>query len=164
MITVSVKKLINGQPYVSEKTSRPDDYNNVLSGLLYYCKRQRPRDSKVMIKKLTDRLFSKQFLSLLMIKMLIPAMATGGVSIEIGVTDLLQSANTNSITPVEISVEEVAVVNVEIAPDSEIVACEYQSNTVGDSSTMISAKNLPLPPKAHMIIARNRLTPAIGYA
>ena len=117
-----------------------------------------------MIKKISDRLFSRQFLSLLLIKMLIPAMATGGVSLEIGVTDLLQSAQANSITPVEASVEEMAVAEAEIASDSDATVCEYHLDLVDGSSTLISFRDSSSSPELHMIISRNRLTPAIDYA
>ena len=105
-----------------------------------------------MIKKISERLFSKQFLNLLMIKMLIPAMATGGMSIEVGAINQLQSAYVNSITSVEVSVGELAeVYGNNIDPNMEIMTSGYRSNIAGDLSTMISFKKSSLLTGTHMI-------------
>jgi hypothetical protein len=94
-----------------------------------------------MIKKITERLLSKQFFSLLMIKMLIPAMATGGVSIEIGLNNQLSSADINSVTPIEVAVAETDEINVNSIDQSIKVASGYKSNMANDSSAMINLKN-----------------------
>ena len=105
-----------------------------------------------MIKKISQRLISTQFLSLLMIKMLIPAMATGGIAIEVGANNQLQSAFINSVTPVEVSVGEAAEVcgNV-INSDSAVMACGYEPSLAVALSATTSFKLLPSSPAANTV-------------
>ena len=105
-----------------------------------------------MIKKILQRLFSTHFLSLLMIKMLIPAMATGGMSIEVEANNQLQSACINSITPVDVSVGEAAeICGNSIDRNSEMIACGYRPDIAGTLSSTIRFENSYLLPSARTI-------------
>ena len=105
--------------------------------------------SKVMIKKISERLFSTQFLSLLLIKMLVPAMVTGGIAIEAGLNNELESAYIDSITPVEASIAEVVdVCGNSIDVNNEITDCGYLA---GALSAAINFMHLPSSPGANTI-------------
>lgn len=108
--------------------------------------------SRVMIKKISQRFLSTQFLSLLLIKMLIPAMATGGIAIEAGLNNQLESAYIDSVTPVEASVTEaVDVCSNGIEVNNEIMDCGYLPRLAGALSTAINFKHLPLSQGANAI-------------
>ena len=111
--------------------------------------RQSSMDNRAMIKKISQRLLSTQFLSLVMIKMLIPAMATGGMAVEIGAIDPVQAVYADTITAAEVSLgEAVEVSSSGINENSEILVQRNRPNIAGALSATTSSKNISLSPEA----------------
>jgi hypothetical protein len=105
-------------------------------------------DNRAMIKKISQRLFSTQFLSLVLIKMLIPAMATGGVAVEIGAIEQVQPVYADTITAAELSTGEAVEVFISgINENSEILVREHRPTTAGTFSVTTISKNLSLSPE-----------------
>ena len=95
-----------------------------------------------------QRFFSTQFLSLLLIKMLIPAMATGGIAIEVGANSRLESAHINSINAIEVCAGEAGS---GIECSNEVMVCECRPCIAVALSAMKNFEHLPLAQLANAI-------------
>jgi hypothetical protein len=102
-----------------------------------------------MIRKISQRLLSTQFLSLVLIKMLIPAMATGGVAVEIGAIEQVQPVYADTITAAETSTgETVEIFNSGLNENSEILVRVHRPNPDCASIATITSRNIALAPEA----------------
>ncbi len=103
-----------------------------------------------MIRKLTKKIFSKHFLSLLLVKMIIPAMATGGITMEIEATHMLDIAALFNTTPAV------------VYADAEIPEAAYAGQPAESSDVSVPVHNEELSENTalHLIRFREECAPA----
>jgi hypothetical protein len=113
-----------------------------------------------MIRKLTKKIFSKHFLSLLLVKMIIPAMATGGITMEIEATHLLDIAALFNTTPAAVYADAGIPEAASAAESYETAACAGQPAESSDVSVPVHNEELSENAALHLIRFREECAPA----
>ncbi len=108
----------------------------------------------MIIRKIKQKLASRHFLSLLLVKMLIPAMATGGITMEIEATHLLDLASLFDVAHVE-------AVTAEAEIPGAVVSCSEEQNDIVACTSLPSetSEDVSQTPALHLIRFRQEVNP-----